>query len=79
MDELLAYFKTIKLPEVDVKINGYLTVAKEDPQKFIDSCKRSYANGRENGLLYLHQYKAAIEKLSQNRGTTPVSNTLDVL
>ena len=65
MDQLVAYFKTITLPTDDIKINGYMSVSKDNPQKFIDSCKRSHAAGRSNGLLYLQQYKAAIEKLNE--------------
>lgn len=62
MNELLEYFKTAMLPTFPLKINGYATVTGPG---FIESCRIRYANGSEQGLQFLTEYKAAIEVLNQ--------------
>lgn len=59
MDELLEYFRTTTLPTKPIEINDSITVI--DPS-FIDTCQRWYAEGHQEGLLFLQQYKDAIEQ-----------------
>ena len=60
MNELLEFFKTASLPSGPIKINKFATVTGPG---FIESCKIRYANGNEQGLLFLQQYKDAIEAI----------------
>ena len=67
MEELLRYFKTATLPTEPVKVGAFISVT--DPAAFIESCRRRYEKGDEEGFMLLEQYKAAIDKLNEQSDT----------
>ena len=75
MDELIKFFKTATLPTGPVKVGAFISVT--DPAVFIESCRRRYENGDEEGFVLLEQYKAAIYE--PNEKSTPDQSGIDDL
>lgn len=67
MEELIKYFKTAALPTEPVKVSAFISVT--DPAVFIESCKRRYEKGDEEGFVLLEQYKAALDELNEKSAT----------
>ena len=72
MDELIRYFNTATLHNEPVKVGAFISVT--NPAVFIESCKRRYEKGDEEGYVLLEQYKAAIDELN-DKPTTDQSGT----
>ena len=72
MEELIKYFKTATLPTEPVKVGTFISVT--DPAVFIESCRRRYEKGDEEGFVLLEQYKAALNELNE-KSTTDQSGT----
>ncbi|MDB5240097.1 MAG: hypothetical protein JWP57_722 [Spirosoma sp.] len=62
MNALLDFLKKAPEPTFPIKINTYITVL---GPHFVESCRIRHANGNEQGLQFLTEYKAAIEATGQ--------------
>ena len=69
MKELLAYFHSVSLPTQRLNINRYCAVIENGGAGFIESCKRMYERGDEQGLTFLQDYKATIERINEQAAT----------
>lgn len=65
MEQLLRYFDAIQLPNHPVQINRWKIVT--HGPSFIRNCVRQHERGDEQGLLHLKQYKAALERLNEEK------------